>query len=113
ATMLGRSIHTPSPNNAWPAGRFTRMPIMAGNFQDEATFGIGITEYFSGPTQAPINDAQYVANITTTYSGPEYAGGPNYSKGTVGAVLKQYPPASDPPMALNRPGSPAGACRHR
>ena len=111
--MVDGSIVPISPNTAWTAGRFNRMPIMAGNVQDEATFGIGITEYFSGPTQAPINEAQYVANITTTYSGIEYAGGPNYPKGTVEAVLKQYPPASDPPMALNLAGSHAGACRNR
>src|SRR5439155_1619035 len=111
--MVDGSIVPISPNSAWTAGRFNRMPIMAGNVQDEATFGIGITEYFSGPTQAPINEAQYVANITTTYTGPEYAGGPNYPKGTVEAVLKQYPPASDPPMALNLAGSHAGACRNR
>jgi para-nitrobenzyl esterase len=111
--MVDGSIVPISPNTAWTAGRFNRMPIMAGNVQDEATFGIGITEYFSGPTQAPINEAQYVANITTTYSGPEYVGGPNYSKGTVEAVLKQYPPAGDPPMALNLAGSHAGACRNR
>src|SRR5437867_6925545 len=105
--MVDGSIVPISPNTAWTAGRFNRMPVMAGHGQDEATFGIGITEYFSGPTQAPINKAQYVANITTTYSGPEYAGGPNYPKGTVEAVLKQYPPASDPPMALNLAGSQA------
>ena len=45
---------TTPPNTAWTAGRFNRMPIMAGNVQDEQTFGIGITEYFSGPPQAPI-----------------------------------------------------------
>ncbi len=111
--MVDGSIVPISPNTAWTAGRFNHMPIMAGNVQDEATFGIGITTYFSGPPQAPINEAQYVANITAAYSGPEYPGGPNYPKGTVEAVLKQYPPGRDPQMALNLAGSQAGACRNR
>src|SRR5205085_8683994 len=79
--MVDGSIVPVSPNTAWAAGRFNHMPIMAGNVQDEATFGIGNAEYFSGPPQAAITGAQYVANITATYSGPEYAGGPNYPKG--------------------------------
>lgn len=111
--MVDGSIVPVSPNTAWTTGRFNHMPIMAGNVQDEAAFGIGITEYFSAPTQAPINEAQYVANITTTYSGPEYPGGPDYPKGTGEAVLAQYPAAGNPPMALDLAGSHVGACRNR
>jgi para-nitrobenzyl esterase len=111
--MVDGSIVPISPNSAWTTGKFNRMPIMAGNVQDEATFGIGITEYFSGPTQAPINETQYVANITTTYGGFEYAGGPNYPKGTAEAVLKQYPAGKDPAMSLNLAGTHVGACRNR
>jgi para-nitrobenzyl esterase len=111
--MVDGSIVPISPNTAWTAGRFNRMPIMAGNVQDEQTFGIGITEYFSGPPQAPINEAQYVANITAAYTGPEYPGGPNYPQGTAEAVLTQYPAGRDPQTALNLAGSHAGACRNR
>jgi para-nitrobenzyl esterase len=111
--MLDGSIVPISPNTAWSSGRFNRMPILAGNVQDEQTFGVGITEYFSGPPQAPMSEAQYVANINAAYSGPEYAGGPNYPKGTVEAVLKQYPAGEDPQTALNLAGSHAGACRNR
>jgi para-nitrobenzyl esterase len=111
--MVDGSIVPISPNTAWTTGKFNRMPIMAGNVQDEATFGIGNNEYFSGPPQAPINEAQYVANITAAYSGPVYPGGPNYPKGTAEAVLKQYPAGSDPQMALNLAGTQAGACRNR
>jgi para-nitrobenzyl esterase len=111
--MVDGSIVPISPNTAWTTGKFSHMPIMAGNVQDEATFGIGITEYFSGPTQAPINETQYVANITATYSGPEYAGGPNYPKGTAEAVLKQYPAGKDPAMSLDLAGTHVGACRNR
>lgn len=110
--MVDGSIVPISPNTAWAAGRFNRMPIMAGNVQDEPTFGIGITEYFSSP-QAPITEAQYVANLTTAYNGPEYPGGPNYSKGTVEAVLTKYPAGKDPQMTLNLAGSHVGACRNR
>jgi para-nitrobenzyl esterase len=110
--MVDGSIVPISPNTAWTGGRFNRMPIMAGNVQDEQTFGIGITEYFTSP-QAPITDAQYVANLTTAYNGPEYPGGPNYPKGTVEAVLTKYPAGKDPQMALNLAGSHAGACRNR
>jgi para-nitrobenzyl esterase len=111
--MVDGAIVPISPNAAWTAGRFNRMPIMAGNVQDEQTFGIGITEYFSGPPQAPINEAQYVANITAAYSGPEYPGGPSYPRGTVEAVLKKYPAGRDPQSALDLAGSQAGACRNR
>src|SRR5256885_11004896 len=42
-TTLFRSV------TAWRTGQFNRMPIMGGNVQDEATFGISITEYFANP----------------------------------------------------------------
>jgi para-nitrobenzyl esterase len=111
--MVDGSLVPITPNTAWTTGKFNHMPIMAGNVQDEATFGIGITEYFSGPTQAPINETQYVANITAAYSGSVYAGGPVYAKGTAEAVLKQYPAGKDPATALNLAGTQVGACRNR
>jgi para-nitrobenzyl esterase len=111
--MVDGSVVPVSPNTAWTTGRFNHMPIMAGNVQDEQTFFLGNTEYFSGPPQTPLDEAKYIANITAAYAGPEYAGGPNYPKGTVEAVLKQYPPGSDPQMTFNLAGSHAGACRNR
>jgi len=111
--MVDGSIVPITPNTAWTTGRFNRMPIMAGNVQDEQTFFIGNTEYFSGPPQAPMDATQYVANITTTYTGPQYVGGPNYPKGTVEAVLAQYPPGEDPQATFNLAGSHVGACRNR
>lgn len=111
--MVDGTIVPVSPNTAWREGRFNRMPILAGSVQDEQSFGVGITEYFSGPPQLPMREAQYVASITAPFSGPEYPGGPNYPRGTANAVLKQYPAGEDPQAALNLAGSQLGACRNR
>jgi para-nitrobenzyl esterase len=88
--MLDGVVMPITPITAWTTGQFNRMPIMGGNVQDEQNFSIGIAEYFSQP-QAPITADQYVANVTTTYSGPQFSGGPNYPAGTVEKVLAQYP----------------------
>jgi para-nitrobenzyl esterase len=71
--MLDGTIMPITPITAWTTGQFNRMPVMGGNVQDEANFGISITEYFASP-QVPITDAQYVANVTATYTGTEYSG---------------------------------------
>src|SRR5258708_15544881 len=89
--MRDGPIRPSTPGTAGTTGRFNKMPIMGGNVQDEANFGISITEYFANP-QAPITAAQYVANVTAAYSGTEYSGGPTYPAGTVDQVLAQYPP---------------------
>jgi para-nitrobenzyl esterase len=110
--MVDGSIVPMSPNAAWTSGRFNHMPILAGNVQDEQTFGIGITEYFGAP-QAPITETQYVANITAIYSGAQYPGGPNYPAGTAEAVLAEYPAGKEAAAAFNLAGSHVGACRNR
>src|SRR2546422_9786528 len=102
-----------TPITAWTTGQFNRMPIMGGQVQAGGTFGIGITEYFSGPPQVPIRAAKYVTNVTNAYSGPEYPGGPNYSSGTAAAVLAQYPPGADPQATFDLVGTHPGACRNR
>lgn len=89
--MLDGTIMPMTPVAAWSTGRFNRTPILGGNTQDEASFGIGIGEYFATP-QAPITAEQYQANVIQTYSGPEFSGGPNYPPGTADKVLAQYPP---------------------
>ena len=111
--MVDGMIVPITPITAWTTGQFNRMPIMGGNVQDEGTFGIGITEYFSGPPQVPITAAQYVTNVTNTYSGPEYPGGPNYPPGTAALVLAQYPPGADPQATFDLVGTHPGACRNR
>jgi len=102
-----------TPITAWMTGRFNHMPMQGGNVQDEQTFFIGNTEYFSGPPQAPINGAQFDALITATYTGPGYPGGPDYPGGTAAAVLEQYAPGTDPQTTYNLAGSHVGACRNR
>ena len=89
------------------------MPVMGGNVQDEGNFGIGNTEYFTGPPQVPITAAQYIANVTAAYSGPEYPGGPNYPAGTADQVLAKYPPGSDPQATYDLVTTYPGACRNR
>jgi para-nitrobenzyl esterase len=111
--MLDGTIMPVTPITAWTTGKFNRMPVMGGNVQDEQTFFIGITEYFATP-QAPITEAQYVKNLTTTYSGPEYSGGPNYPPGTVAKVLAKYPPNFmnlTPQEVFDLVGTHPGACR--
>ncbi len=110
--MVDGTIMPITPITAWTTGQFNHMPIMGGNVQDEATFGIGITEYFANP-QAPITAAQYITNVTNTYSRAEYIGGPNYPAGTVDAVLAQYPPGADPQATFDLVGTHPGACRNR
>jgi para-nitrobenzyl esterase len=112
--MLDGTVMPITPITAWTTGRFNRMPVMGGNVQDEQNFTIGITEYFAQP-QAPITEAQYIANVTAAYSGPEYSGGPNYPAGTVDKVLAQYPPNYNnltPQEVYDLVGTHPGACRN-
>jgi para-nitrobenzyl esterase len=112
--MLDGTIMPITPITAWTSGQFNRMPIMGGNVQDEGNFGISITEYFANP-QVPITEAQYVTNVTATYSGAEYSGGPTYPAGTVDQVLAQYPPSLmglTPQEVFDLVGTHPGACRN-
>jgi len=112
--MLDGTVMPITPITAWTTGQFNKMPIMGGNVQDEANFGISITEYFANP-QAPITAAQYVANVTAAYSGTEYSGGPTYPAGTVDQVLAQYPPnlmGLSPQEVFDLVGTHPGACRN-
>src|SRR5262249_20881568 len=61
-----------TPVTAWTTGHYNHVPIMGGSVKDEGNFGISITEYFSGPPQAPMTAAQYTSAVTATYTGPEY-----------------------------------------
>jgi para-nitrobenzyl esterase len=60
--MVDGSVIPTTPITAWTTGQFNHMPVMGGNVQDEGNFGIGNTEYFTGPPQVPITADQYVAN---------------------------------------------------
>jgi para-nitrobenzyl esterase len=113
--MVDGTIIPITPETAWTTGQFNRMPLMGGNVQDEGNFGISITEYFSGPPQAPITPAQYMANITAAYGGNAGPGGtpPAYPPGTPAAVLAEYPLASyaTTQLAYDAVTTHPGACR--
>jgi para-nitrobenzyl esterase len=111
--MVDGSVIPVTPITAWTTGAFNHMPVMGGNVQDEGNFGIGNTEYFTGPPQVPITAAQYIANVTAAYSGPEYPGGPNYPAGTADQVLAKYPPGSNPQATYDLVTTYPGACRNR
>jgi para-nitrobenzyl esterase len=111
--MVDGSVIPVTPITAWTTGQFNHMPVMGGNVQDEGNFGIGITEYFSGPPQVPITAEQYIANVIAAYSGPEYPGGPSYPSGTADLVLAKYPPGPDPQATYNLVTTYPGACRNR
>ena len=92
--MLDGTIMPITPIEAWSTGNFNKTPIMGGNVQDEANFGLSITEYLATP-QAPLTAGQYIAGVKQTYTGPEFSGGPNYPPATVDEILAQYPPNLD------------------
>jgi para-nitrobenzyl esterase len=50
------------PETAWTTGNYHHMPILGGTTKDELTFGLAITEYFSGPPQVALTPEQYLAN---------------------------------------------------
>jgi para-nitrobenzyl esterase len=105
-----------TPEQAWTTGKFNKMPSIGGNVQDEGNFGIGITEYFSGPPQVPQTADQYVAAVTKAYSGNAGPGGtpPAYPAGTADAVLAQYPLSAygnNPQLAYDAVSTHPGACR--
>jgi para-nitrobenzyl esterase len=113
--MVDGTIIPDMPQNLWSTGRYNHMPMMGGNVRDEANFGIGITEYFSGPPQVPMNADQYTAAITRTYSGNAGPGNtpPPYPPGTVDAVLAEYPLSAypSPQTAYDYVSTDPGACR--
>jgi len=114
--MVDGTVIPITPEQAWTTGQFNQMPVMGGNVQDEGLFGIGITEYFTGPPQVPMTAAQYVALVTAAYSGMAGPGGtpPAYPPGTAAAVLAQYPLSNyggDPALAYNAVTTHPGACR--
>ncbi len=74
------------PETAWTTGAYHHMPILGGTTKDELTFGLAISEYFSGPPQVALTPAQYQANNSA-------------------AVLAQYPLSNygnNPTAAQNR-----------
>jgi para-nitrobenzyl esterase len=87
--MVDGTVVPTAPEAAFSSGQFNRMPIMAGNTQQELTFLNAITEYFSGPPQTPMTAAQYMASITAAYPPT-----------TAAAVLAEYPVSDYPSPQL-------------
>jgi para-nitrobenzyl esterase len=52
------------PEEAWNVGAFNKMPIMGGSTQDEYTFFTGLTEYYTGWPQRPMNAADYKTAVS-------------------------------------------------
>jgi para-nitrobenzyl esterase len=76
----------------YQSGNFNHVPILDGDAAFEGAFFQATTEYNETPV-APLTEAQFVASMTTTFSGNAGPGGspPAYPAGTVAAVLAHYP----------------------
>ena len=113
--MVDGKLIPEAADAAFASGRFNHMPIMNGTVEDEGDFTIGITELFSGTPQVPIARAQFVASITSIYSGNAGPGGspPAYPVGTVEAVLEHYPVNAykTPQLAYDAVTTHPTACR--
>lgn len=93
------------PRTAFASGHFTHMPIMNGSVEDEETFGLAISEYFSKPRQPP-TDSQYLSFVANTY------GSASYPAGTAQKVLALYPLAAyaSAELAWDRVGTDPALC---
>jgi para-nitrobenzyl esterase len=93
------------PEVAWQNGSYNRMPMLGGAVHDESNFTNSITEYFSGPPQAPLTASQYTSLVNATFVPPLY------TSGAAAAVLGNYPPGSNPDAAYARAFTDPGKCR--
>jgi para-nitrobenzyl esterase len=113
--MVDGTVVPISPQQAWTTGRFNHMPVMGGNVKDEQNFGLGITEYFSGPPMQPLSADAYTTAVQTTYTGNAGPGGspPAYPPGTADKVLAEYPLSNyaTPQLADDAAFTDPGACR--
>ncbi len=90
-------------------GHFNHVPIMSGWTEDEQNFGLGITEYFSGPPRVPASEATYNARIAA------FGTNPSYPPGTEAQAQALYPLANyaSPQLALDAIGTDSTACAQR
>lgn len=90
-------------------GEFSHMPVMSGWTEDEANFGLGITEFFSGPPRVPASAADYNARIAA------FGTNPSYPPGTEAQAKALYPLAkyATPQLALDAIGTDSTACAQR
>jgi para-nitrobenzyl esterase len=82
--VLDGTIVPVPPETAWTTGAYQHMPILGGSTKDELTFGLAITEYFSGPPQVALTPAQYTANnspaVLAEYPLSNYGGNPTLAQ---------------------------------
>jgi len=113
--MVDGTIIPITPQQAWTTGSYNHMPMLGGNVKDEQNFGLGITEYFSGPPMQPLTAAQYEAAVRTAYTGNAGPGGapPAYPAGTADKVLAEYPVSNyaTAQLADDAAFTDPGACR--
>lgn len=112
--MVDGTVIPRAPLDAWTSGDFNRVPVLGGNTRDEATFSLGITQYFNAGMKA-MTPEDFDKLVTAVYSGPAGPGtsGNPYPAGTVDAVKSHYPLSSydSPMLAYDALSTDAGACR--
>jgi para-nitrobenzyl esterase len=88
-------------------GQFNQVPILGGTVEDEANFGLAITEYYESP-RVPFSATDYANTINSFNS-------TNYPSGTAAKVGSLYPLAaySTPQLALDAIGTDPLACAQR
>ena len=106
--MVDGTVVPRTPTQAWTSGQYNHMPMMGGRVEDEGNFGIGITEYFSGPPMMPVTAADYTNFVTRTYSPPAHPAG------TADKVLAEYPLSNydTPQLAEDRVMTDPGQCQN-
>ncbi|VTZ26826.1 Carboxylic ester hydrolase [Methylocella tundrae] len=107
--MLDPNVIPIQQATAFATGQYMHIPVMNGNTEDEWTFFLGITEYFSGPPRVPPTAAQYLNYVNTTYATP------HYPAGTAAKVLANYPLSAfaSPLLAWNRLVTDTTICSQR
>lgn len=90
-------------------GQFNHMPVMSGWTEDEQNFGLGITEFFSGPPRVPASVTAYNNRIAA------FGSNINYPPGTQAQAAALYPLANyaTPQLALDAIGTDSTACAQR
>jgi para-nitrobenzyl esterase len=90
-------------------GRFNHVAVMSGWTEDEQNFGLGITEYFSGPPRVPASEADYNRRIAA------FGTNPSYPPGTEAQAAALYPLGNydSPQLALDAIGTDSTACAQR
>ncbi|PPK41755.1 para-nitrobenzyl esterase [Trinickia symbiotica] len=99
-----------SPEQAWQAGNFNKVPLLGGSTKDEYMFFTGAAEYFTGPPQSSLTAKEYAAKT----AGGQPCDFCNFEFSFRSDAAAQYPLSSygdDPMMAMDRIESDPIKCR--